>query len=122
MEPGLGPRPPSSAGETATTLSPRFDRPVPVIARFSVKQPTMLTVLTQTRPFRDSSPIPHLWETLSTPGRNLTAPDVGVALEAAGLPALARSEDAAGTRSRRLAHALTKHSFLGYMYLHVLHK
>jgi hypothetical protein len=40
-------------------MPPRFSRPVPVIGRFFVKQPTMLTVLTQTRP-----PIPDLGDAL----------------------------------------------------------
>ena len=51
-EPGSR-RPPPSAGEPATTVSTRFGRPCPRSGKFSVKQPTLLTVLTQMPPFRN---------------------------------------------------------------------
>jgi hypothetical protein len=89
MEPGLGRRPPPSAGKSATTVSPRFGRPVPAIgpvlrqaaddAADGADANAAFQGLTT-----DSGPVGDALEALA----ESDGADVGVAPEAAGLPAL----------------------------------
>ena len=81
MEPGLGRRPPPSAGKSATTVSPRF-WPARESGQFAVKW-------RKRPPFRglttDSGSVGDALEALA----QSDGADVGVALEAAGLATLA---------------------------------
>jgi hypothetical protein len=102
MEPELGRRPPPSAGESATTVSPRFGRPVPAIG----------LVLSQAADdAADGADANAAFQGGPT--------DSGSVREAP-LEALAQSDGAdVGMRlscraaSGGLARALTKHPFLG---------
>ena len=76
MEPELGRRPPPSAGESATTVSPRFGRPVPAIGLvLSQAADDAADGADANAAFKGVPPIPDLRERRpSRPWRNLTAP------------------------------------------------
>jgi hypothetical protein len=81
MEPELGRPPPPPAGESATPCRPDLAGPCPRSGTFAVTQPTMLTVLTQTPPFRRLTADPEAAGDALEAGAQSDGPDVGVALE-----------------------------------------